>query len=699
MEFIQFLRVLYRRKFLLIAIPAIAAIVTYYLAGNVPEKYVSKARLSMGVADASSELINLPQTESGVNQRFSNFMQLIFSKRVIDQVSYQLLLHDLTNQQPFKQPSKLLSTLSSKQKQFVISLLKNKYAKREEFSLADKKEDSVHNLLISMKYDEDYLISVLSAYRINNSGYISVEFTSESPQLSAFIANTVCTEFISYFTELLRANQTQAINYLADALAQKRKNMDSLTNELKTYKIKNQILNLNEEAKSLYGQIADFETKRGIALRDIQAYTATINNIDNKFKPEERQYMESSLTRINQDIISTRELLYEANEDYIKSGFNEAYQPRIDSLRNQLSEQINQSSDKYILNPLAIKHDLVNQKLMMEIQLELSKSSLNALDNELSRLTKKFRMLVPNEAIIQNFEYRFDVASREYIELLAKFNQASIVGNYEVSVKQAEIAQPTNALPSNKLLYVILAGFASFILCVVVIFIAFYFDHSLYTPKDLANKTDTPVLGFLNDLKDVSFNPADIWKDDNISTELKIFKNLMRTARFEIRKNMPDGGILVITSLYHGDGKSFFALNLAHAFAKANKKTLLMDGDPDNKYVEQFKHDTAFLEDYYAGNVALTFVPGEPLVVRTSSKTHRTLHEIAARQTISALMSELKTRYDFVIVNITSLQALNMPQEWLLHSDKIVGVFKAGHTLDNLAKDKIAFLKATTISL
>ena len=51
----------------------------------------------------------------------------------------------------------------------------------------------------------------------------------------------------------------------------------------------------------------------------------------------------------------------------------------------------------------------------------------------------------------------------------------------------------------------------------------------------------------------------------------------MRSSRYEIDKAMNGGGLLLITSVFKEDGKSFFALNLAYAFAKANKKVIFME--------------------------------------------------------------------------------------------------------------------------
>ena len=78
MEFIQFLRVLYRRKLLLIIIPVITVIVTYLLVRNLPNTYLSKSRLSTGLTDATNSLISQSQSEAEINQQFTNLIQQMY---------------------------------------------------------------------------------------------------------------------------------------------------------------------------------------------------------------------------------------------------------------------------------------------------------------------------------------------------------------------------------------------------------------------------------------------------------------------------------------------------------------------------------------------------------------------------------------------------------------------------------------------
>jgi succinoglycan biosynthesis transport protein ExoP len=63
------------------------------------------------------------------------------------------------------------------------------------------------------------------------------------------------------------------------------------------------------------------------------------------------------------------------SNEYVQSGFQPELKDRVDSLTRVISNQISRASDKYIVNPMVNKQALIQQKLTMQIQYDLSKSS------------------------------------------------------------------------------------------------------------------------------------------------------------------------------------------------------------------------------------------------------------------------------------------------------------------------------------
>lgn len=698
MELSNFLKLLYRQKFTLIAVPLIAIAVTYFLVRKMPDSYTSKGRIATGLVDESQqELINNQGNDAGenkINQQFSNLIQMMQLKKIFDQVSYQLMIHDLTSDTPYRKPTKLIKELSKEAKQHAVEVYSHKYKTREPLSLWDDDQRGLNELILSMGYDDQTLKKKITIFRSNNSDFIDLEYESDSPLLSAFIINALCKEFIVYYSFLVRENQMKAVNFLDSLMKQKRNTMNGQMQDLKNYKIVNRVLNLNEQAKSLYGQISDFETRKEMADKDIISFTGALQSIEDKFNPQDRKYLESTLTKINQEIVSTKENLKTLSQEYIKSNYDPKIKVRIDSLQTVLTSQINQSTDKYILNPLAAKESLVLQKLNLEVQLDLAKNGVNTLKAELVKLNQKFDRLVPHEAVIQSYETEIDIASKEYIEILKKFNQTSLESSFSVRLRQIELAMPGGAQPSKKSLIIILAGMLSFVFCMVVMFVLFYLDDSIHVPTELANKTNLPVMGFLPFIKTSVIDLKDVWSEDRDKKKIE-FRNLLRSTRFEIEKELGDDKFLMITSLKPFEGKTISALSLAYAYAAINKNVLLIDGNFGDPLITSTSQTHHFLEDYLNNKISADQIKtSDKISVLGTKGGDVSLLELSSEKNIQEKMNALGELFDIVIVEMASLDALNRAKEWVGFSDKLVAVFEANQTVTPAKNEQINYLRS-----
>jgi uncharacterized protein involved in exopolysaccharide biosynthesis len=317
MEFTNFLKLLFRHKATLILVPLITVIGIFFLVRNMPDVYTSRSRLSTGIVDKSDALIanNDYVQESKTTQEFSNLIEMILLKKMINQISYQLIIHDLTNNPPFRKPGAVLAKWNEDQKKRALEIFTQKYNDRQELEETDSTQQALFKLLKSMKYDEESIRKKLSVYRVNNSDFIDLKFDSENPMLSAFLLNTLCKEFISYYSTNMNENKSKAIAFLDSMMTKKQEALRAKMQALQNYKVKNGVLDVNDQGTSLIGQIAEFEAKKQEAQKNINAYSGALQNIDSKFNPNDRKYLESSLTEINQNINTTRNRLASLNDE------------------------------------------------------------------------------------------------------------------------------------------------------------------------------------------------------------------------------------------------------------------------------------------------------------------------------------------------------------------------------------------------
>lgn len=697
-ELKKFIDLLLRYKIVLITVPLITVMVTFYIVRNLPDVYPAQAQIATGIVDETQQMALSEASvlqESRINQKFVNMVQVMNSKSMIDLVSYKLIIHDLSGK-PFREPSELLKTLNLEAKKHALSVFKEKYNKKEGLNLRNDDENGLHRILGSMGYDYMSLMNDMLIYRAGTTDFIFIDFQSENSELSAFVVNTLSNEFTDYYTVLVKENQRSSVNFLKNLLKIKSDTLQARISGLREYKIENRILNLNEQSSQIYTQTADYELRMQQAEKDIVALKGTIANIDKRFDPADRRYMESTFTDINQKIIGSKVQMNALQDKYIQSDFDERYKNSIDSLQRIVSAQINTMSDKYTDNPLSSKTALIQKKLDLQIELDRTVYGLNSLKNQLAVMSKKFEQLVPHEAVIQSYERDIQTGSEEYQDLLAQYNKVTMEAEFPVKLRQAQVAMPGLPLPSKKMLLVIISGILSGVFCVIILFIMFFLDNRIRRPADLVMLTKAPVLGYLNLVGKSTLDLKGIWKNLHGTAEMREFKKQLRSTRFEVNRELARtsdrGQVLSITSISEGEGKTLISACIAYTYVMVNKKVLLIDGNFDNPSITKNSNTKLFLEDFlHSGDLGgINFNSG--IMVMGNRGGDKSLLEVSDEETIIERLEQLRSHFDVILVETPPLDALNKAKEWILFTDKTVSVFEADQTINEVKNQHINYL-------
>jgi succinoglycan biosynthesis transport protein ExoP len=178
----KYLNILKKHKYTLIAVPLFVVAIAYVLLRKLPDTYTSKATLSAGLADQSQQLLSdkADMQQEKTNQAFTNLIQMMQMRVIYDQVSYQLILHDLTQPVPYRPQSKLLGQVNPSAKQHAIEVYTQHYKDRQPLLMSDKDQNGLNQVLTSMKYDYESLSKKIKIYRVDNSDFITVEYDADS---------------------------------------------------------------------------------------------------------------------------------------------------------------------------------------------------------------------------------------------------------------------------------------------------------------------------------------------------------------------------------------------------------------------------------------------------------------------------------------------------------------------------------------
>ena len=157
---------------------------------------------------------------------------------------------------------------------------------------------------------------------------------------------------------------------------------------------------------------------------------------------------------------------------------------------------------------------------------------------------------------------------------------------------------------------------------------------------------------------------------------------------------MQGNKILAITSIAENEGKTFIALSLAYANAIAKKKVLLIDGNFNNPSTTKITNATFFIEDFIAGKISLSDISKEEgITVLANRGEDVSLFELSSEEQVREKMALLKTVFDIIIIDASSLNNLNKSKEWIVIADKVLSIYEANQSITPMKDLQINYLR------
>ncbi|WP_443939069.1 exopolysaccharide transport family protein [Pedobacter sp. MW01-1-1] len=696
MDIQNLLKLLNKYKWVLVIVPIVAVTVTYFSIKNLPSQYTSSVQISTGLLDPSKKVLTNENIDFfTVSQQFNNIMQKFKMKKIINILSYNLILHDLENPKGRFRPYSLkIDSLTPEEKSELISLFKEKLATRSILTVQDNKAKyPLFDIVEGMGYGEGTLKKQIEVNHAENSDFIDLSFTSENPNLSVYLVNTLAADFISIYSSEVSSNQNSSLVLLDSLLKKKEFEMNTKNAALASFKQNKGVLNLNEQSATVYAQITDYETKRANFLQQIQSNQGALSVVLSKLEGSD-PYLKGSLNVDNRQLVQLKRELQQANEQFVDGGFKLADQRKVDSLTRLVNLKTIQNSDDNVIDPTSSRQSLVGQKLNLEVGLKQAQSSIKAIDKELTILRDKYNSMVPYDANIQNYQRDADLATKEYMTALDQYNQ-NRAGNKTMGLKLTieEPGFPGNPLPSKRLLYLASAGLGSFILTLGILLLIVLLDTRIKDLSQLQRITKEPGLASLNKLSEENPTIVSIWNKAKTNKEYEEFKEELRSLRFEVSRQMNalNAKILGVTSINPKVGKTFIASSLAYSLALTAKKVLLItdEGQMENVKGLELSSGTNFNNFIVKREINRQGI----VTVMRKDADRESLLESQTFQNLKAGFEVLKDEFDYIVIDIDDLGNFNISKEWLILTEANIAVFEYSDRLKESQKMHLNYLK------
>lgn len=715
MNLLFLLRLLQKRIWLLLGVSLFAAVLTFFLTLEYKRTYLSSAQLATGFTTTN------PLDEERYNVfeekvKFSNLIATLNSPVVTSMLSYKLILHDLEGKVPFRniEDDDDLETISEIDLKGAAKIFKEKLERSEVLSTFDEKDRQLLELLEIYEYDRESVRDELMVYREGQTDYITVLFYSENPELSAFVVNTLSSEFIRYYNSLQLARTNESVDSYKNLVEQKQQQLEVKANSLEQFKSSQGVLNFSIESESKVGQIAEAEGALVEERRNTNALRLSLSGVKQQIEAlenqiDQRDYSGAETTlNTNSEILQLQQRIKDLNQEYVTSGMSNG--PLLDSLnrlRSRRTSLLNLSGGR--VSPTELQERLFTlqeKKNQLEVDLAISQENTNYIQTTLQMLRSNVGTYASKEARIAALQREVDLATQEYQDAQEKYSTALDFSMSSISnVRQIVYGQPAiEPEPSKRLILTALTGISTFVLGALIIGFISYVDVTLKDASNFGRLVGLKLIGVINHIPlnktSISriFSPIVTPKDRGGDDE-SMFKESVRKIRFEIENSGKK--TFLFTSAKPQEGKSILMIALVHTLSLSKKRVLLVDTNFPHHTLTKYFKAAPVLEDFI-DNRGFESEISKGVITRTGISSVDVIGcgggnysplERFSKENIEAFLEYVSQYYDYILLEGPSINKFLDTKELVLFVDRVIAVFSAKSAVRQTDQETISFLK------
>ena len=455
----------------------------------------------------------------------------------------------------------------------------------------------------------------------------------------------------------------KTLNFIQNRLQYVIGQLDSVERNIQSFKTREGVYNLGEQAslylnnvKELDKRNSDVEIQLDV-LRDVRNY---VNNKGGKPGTVPSQLLISDPT-----LAGLLQKLYEAEFQMDKTA-------AINGEKSDAVIMANQSVDR-------IKNDIRENLGTIQTNLQSVKNNVNSSismnSGMLSQIPQKERGLldISRQQSIKNNIYTFLLQKREETAL----SSASTTADLRV-LEKATSAGPIKPVPKSFYMTGLILGLLAAILYVLL---REQFNRRVLFRSEIEEKTRVPVLAEIMQTKSTDTIAISEGKRTLVAEQFRSLRtNLTFMGLNETQKT------LLVTSSISGEGKSFIALNLALSITLTGKRVALMEMDLRKPKLSKYlgiKRDPG-ISNYLINTAKLADIIKETqypnLFVVSAGPIPPNPTELIGGQYFEKLMVELKSKFDYIIIDSAPIGPVTDSQLLGGYADTTVYVVRHGLT-------------------
>ncbi|MBL7873933.1 MAG: polysaccharide biosynthesis tyrosine autokinase [Cyclobacteriaceae bacterium] len=493
---------------------------------------------------------------------------------------------------------------------------------------------------------------------------IRISFQDYNALKAYDIVNKIDSLYIIYSNEQKNLANKQKIEWLNNELEQVETKMEGFEDYFENFTLKNKSSDLNLDLKRTIISINRVDSQRYELAKKLTELNALLEVItENKITLTHQPY------KFLPDYINKKiEELNKTAED--RDRLSLAYNENTFAFK-QKDRELNATKDQVFTQLTKLKKD------WLSTQGELSKQKEN-LEREFAGMPDKNTQFSKNQRYYKLYEefYLSMMQSKAEFEIA----QAGSTPDFKI-LSPATI--PLVPISPKKYLILGIGLVAGLVLNFFFIGILYLLNNKITSIKEVERGTQVPMLGAI---------PASYNKIETMFHVIDNPKSMVSEAIRSLRTNLEFFNstnhckIITISSTTSGEGKSFLAMNLGGVLAMSRKKVVLIDLD-----MRKPKSDKYPTGDSSKGMSTILIKKNswKECVVKTSLENFDFLpsgphppnpSELLLNGEFSELLEELRTEYDFVVIDTPPVGLVTDGIMAMKRSDLSIYVFRANYS-------------------
>ncbi|MEA4866950.1 MAG: exopolysaccharide biosynthesis protein [Rikenellaceae bacterium] len=437
----QVVRLLYRIRYWLIFLPALAAIIAINQTKNIKKDFTVSTTIFTGIASGFSiETGSDTRVDwSSVNNEVDNLISIIKSKATLRNVCLRLYAQhmiegDSIRDNNFIRASNYRSLLRITPKEVKklidTSSIEQTVANLKEYEAATH-QNFVYGLFNWFHHHYSYsALSRIDVRRIANSDMLQIQYSADDPGIAYNTLVILNEEFVKQY-EVLRFSETNnVVDYFRSELEKLANKLRNSEDSLTQYYIDKKIINYPEQTKIIAALSRDYDLTFNDLLLKYTGSQKIVDDLEKKIDLQTRLLQNNSeflgklndLTKLSAE--AARLKAFNLDSSSINVSGVEEYNKKITAAEQDVkSFATNIAAQKYSREGIA-STTYVEQWIEQLIIREKSMAELQVMEEIIRDLDQQYEYFSPVGSTIKRKEREINITEQSYLSLLTSLNTA-----------------------------------------------------------------------------------------------------------------------------------------------------------------------------------------------------------------------------------------------------------------------------------